>query len=149
MKYTKVESSDLPLSLLLEADPSESRINSYLLNSWCYAAKDENNNIVGACVLKEIDKHVIELFNISVHPELQAKGIGAELLQYVIKTIRTTTIERIELGTGAFGHQLTFYQRLGFRVGSVLKDYFIDNYAEPICENGIQHKDMLRLYLNL
>jgi len=44
---------------------------------------------------------------------------------------------------------LAFYQRFGFRVDSILKDYFIINYDEPIFENGIQLKDMLRLILKL
>ncbi|SKA64261.1 hypothetical protein SAMN02745132_03842 [Enterovibrio nigricans DSM 22720] len=63
--------------------------------------------------------------------------------------LRQKGIRRIELGTGSFGYQLTYYQRLGFRVDRIIKNHFLDNYAEPICENGIQHKDMLRLYLEL
>ena len=55
--------------------------------------------------------------------------------------------ERIVLGTGTFGHQLKFYQRNGFRVDSVEKNFFLDNYSDPIYEDGIQHKDMLRLSL--
>ncbi|KZN45517.1 hypothetical protein N482_14865 [Pseudoalteromonas luteoviolacea NCIMB 1942] len=31
--------------------------------------------------------------------------------------------QRVELGTGTFGYQLTYYQRLGFRVESVEVDY--------------------------
>ncbi|CDI94197.1 IAA acetyltransferase [Pseudomonas aeruginosa PA38182] len=56
---------------------------------------------------------------------------------------------RIELGTGTFGYQLAFYQRVGFRVDKVVKNYFLDNYDQPIYEMGIQHKDMLRLSLIL
>lgn len=56
---------------------------------------------------------------------------------------------RVELGTGSFGHQLTYYQRHGFRVHAVLKDHFLIHYPEPLMEYGIQHKDMLRLSLVL
>ncbi|CAA0110302.1 putative N-acetyltransferase YvbK [BD1-7 clade bacterium] len=148
MKYYEATSNEIPMSLLLEADPSESSVNSYLSNSLCFVAKDENDKTVGACVLKETGKDVIELFNISVGPNSQSKGIGSGLLQYVIKQVKIKNYQRMELGTGTFGYQLTFYQRLGFRVETVLKDYFIKNYPEPIFENGIQHKDMLRLYLD-
>ena len=55
-------------------------------------------------------------------------------------------INRVELGTGTFGYQLIYYQRLGFRVESVVKDYFLRHYSESIYENGIQHQDSLRLY---
>ncbi len=149
MKYCEVTPNEIPMNLLLEADPLESSVQSYLPHSRCFIAKDEDNKIVGACVLNKIENNIIELFNISVDPRLQSKGIGSALLQHVIKKVKSTDIKRIELGTGTFGYQLTFYQRLGFRVDSVLKDHFINNYPDPIYENGIQHKDMLRLYLNL
>lgn len=58
-------------------------------------------------------------------------------------------VSRVELGTGSFGHQLTYYQRHGFRVDAVVKDHFLIHYPEPLMEYGIQHKDMLRLYLEL
>ncbi|AWE68994.1 putative iAA acetyltransferase [Pseudomonas aeruginosa] len=44
---------------------------------------------------------------------------------------------------------MAFYQRVGFRVDKVVKNYFLDNYDQPIYEMGIQHKDMLRLSLIL
>ncbi len=49
--------------------------------------------------------------------------------------------------TGTFGYQLTFYQREGFRVDSIDKDFFLVNYEKPIYEAGIQLQDMLRLVL--
>jgi hypothetical protein len=50
---------------------------------------------------------------------------------------------------GSFGHQLTFYQRAGFRVVAVEPDYFLQHYPEPLFENGLQHRDRLRLALAL
>ncbi len=52
---------------------------------------------------------------------------------------------RLEVGTGTFGYQLAWYQREGFRVFAVERDFFLVNYEEPIYENNIQLKDMLRL----
>jgi hypothetical protein len=51
------------------------------------------------------------------------------------------------VGTGTFGYQLAFYQRHGFRVTSIDRDFFIKNYSEPIFEDGIQLFDMLRFAL--
>jgi ribosomal protein S18 acetylase RimI-like enzyme len=138
----------VPKKLLLEADPSIERVNQYLEDSLCYVAIIQNE-IVGVCVLKPIDKNRIELFNIAVLPENQKSGIGSQLLQFVLERLREKNIETVELGTGTFGYQLTFYQRFGFRVDSIRKDYFINNYDEPIFENDIQLKDMLRLILKL
>lgn len=100
-------------------------------------------------MLNALDGNNIELFNISVSPEMQGQGVGKDLLQFVIESVQQHGINRIELGTGTFGYQLAFYQRLGFRVDSIIKNFFIDNYDEPIYELGIQHKDMLRLVLVL
>lgn len=138
----------VPQKLLLEADPSVERVNQYLKDSLCYVAVRQNK-IVGVCVLKPINKNKFELFNIAVLPENQKSGIGSQLLQFVLDRLKEKNIESVELGTGTFGYQLAFYQRFGFRVDSILKDYFIINYDEPIFENGIQLKDMLRLILKL
>ena len=138
----------VPKKLLLVADPSIEHVNQYLDDSLCYVAVTRNK-IVGACVLKHLDKKRIELFNIAVFPEYQKSGIGSQLLQFALNCLRDKNIESVELGTGTFGYQLTFYQRFGFRVDAILKDHFINNYDEPIFENGIQLKDMLRLILKL
>lgn len=148
MNYDEVKPNDVPIPLLLEADPSEAVINSYLSESLCFVAKD-NDQIIAASVVKPVSKQKAELFNISVLPDLQAKGVGTELLKFTLAQLRLRGFIRIELGTGTFGYQLTFYQRLGFRIDSVIKDHFINNYADSIYENGIQHRDMLRLYINL
>ncbi|MBQ4879976.1 GNAT family N-acetyltransferase [Pseudoalteromonas luteoviolacea] len=148
MEYKEVKSSDVPIELLLEADPSKDNILSYLQDAWCFVAVDVQQ-IVGACVVSEVNCRHAEIYNMSVVPNRQGKGLGTQLLVYVIAQLKSKKIERVELGTGTFGYQLTYYQRLGFRVECVVKNYFLQNYSEPIFENGIQHKDMLRLYLNL
>tara|TARA_Y100001956_G_scaffold80323_1_gene95295 strand:+ start:5948 stop:6418 length:471 start_codon:yes stop_codon:yes gene_type:complete len=148
MKLVEVKSTAIPFSLLLEADPSETSISSYLSGSWCFAAL-EGDKVVGACIVKPLDNTLAEVFNVAVYPEHQGRGIGSKLLKFVLSDLPTKGIHRVELGTGTFGHQLTYYQRLGFRVDSILKDHFLLNYPEPIFENGIQHKDMLRLYVML
>ncbi|NAX36334.1 GNAT family N-acetyltransferase [Vibrio sp. V27_P1S3P104] len=148
MQYIEVKSSDIPLDLLLEADPSETNIASYLSESWCFAAL-ENGCVLGACIVKRQTEILAEIMNISVLPKLQGQGVGSELLKFVLAELPRKGINRVELGTGTFGYQLTYYQRLGFRVDSIIKDHFLLNYPEPIYENGIQHKDMLRLYVNI
>lgn len=148
MQYIEVKSSQIPLDLLLEADPSEASISSYLLDSWCFAAID-NGRVLAACTVKPHTSRVAEIFNISVYPEFQGQGFGSALLKSVLLQLSSKGINRVELGTGTFGYQLTYYQRLGFRVDSVIKDHFLLNYPEPIFENGIQHKDVLRLYIQL
>ena len=90
-----------------------------------------------------------ELFNIAVRPNQQAKGIGAQLLAFTLAQLKAGGFHRVELGTGAFGYQLRYYQRLGFRVDGVVKNHFLEHYSEAIYEDGVEHKDMLRLHLKL
>ena len=139
---------ELPMDLLLEADPSEKNIKEHLDNSLCYLAK-ESDEPLGACVLNQIDASALELYGIAVWPSRQRQGIGTALLRHVIGEARRKGYERIELGTGTFGYQLAFYQRAGFRVTGIIRDFFIDNHEKPIFEMGIQLKDMLRLSLEL
>ncbi|WP_070964369.1 GNAT family N-acetyltransferase [Vibrio sonorensis] len=145
----KVLPEEVPISLLLEADPDKKSIASYLDGSDCYVV-EENGQTVAACVLKAISSSDIELFNISVSPSRQGEGLGKDLLSQVIERVKADKCYRqMVLGTGTFGYQLTFYQKLGFRVTGVLRNHFLDNYPEPIFEHGLQHKDMLRLSITL
>lgn len=148
MEYIRTTIDKIPTSLLLEADPSQASIDSYPLESACYVAKD-CDLIIGACVVKQIDEYRAEVLNIAVLPAFQGQGIGSALLKFALATLAEEKVRRVELGTGSFGYQLTYYQRVGFRVDKVVKDYFLDHYPEPILELGIQHKDMLRLYIDL
>lgn len=148
MEFKEVEPNQVPFDLLLEADPSEASISSYLTDSWCFVAC-ESDEVLAACIAKPLTSTTVEIFNVSVQPSHQRLGIGTQLLKSVLTELPNKGITRLELGTGTFGYQLTYYQRLGFRVDSVSKDYFLINYSAPIFENGIQHKDMLRLYINL
>ncbi|WCP69825.1 GNAT family N-acetyltransferase [Vibrio tubiashii] len=148
MIFKETLPTKVPMDLLLEADPSEKSIATYLSESWCFVAL-KNKRMVAACVVKPLSGVLAEIFNVSVLPECQQKGIGSKLLRYALAELSNKGVKRVELGTGTFGYQLTYYQRLGFRVDSVVKDHFVDNYAEAIFESGIQHKDMLRLYIQL
>lgn len=144
----KVPSEQVPMALLLEADPSTELIAGYLHDCRCVVAR-LGEATVGVYLLKAPGADIWELMNIAVAPEHQGRGIGALLLRHAIDQARQLGAQRLELGTGTFGHQLTFYQRAGFRVVAVEPDYFPQHYPEPLFENGLQHRDRLRLALVL
>jgi len=139
---------DAPMELLLEADPSGEKIRAYLGEGRCFVAT-VNGETAGVYVLKPIGPLVYELMNISVAVTHQRKGLGTLLVKHAIASVREWGGRRLEVGTASFGFYLTFYQREGFRVSSIVRDFFLQNYPEPIYEGGIQHKDMLRLTLEL
>jgi len=134
------------MSMLLLADPLESKVRDYLTGATCFGAFIANE-LVSVCVTNTNIDGDIELFNIASLPNFQGQGIGTKLLKFVISELESRNVTKLVLGTGTFGHQLAFYQRLGFRVNEVVINFFIDNYDEPIYENGLQHFDMLRLSL--
>ena len=138
----------LPMDLLLLADPSETSIEKYIHKSKVYVAV-EDTLVVGVYVLMEIAPGKAEIMNVVVAETHQGKGIGRALVQHAIKSARLLGMESIEIGTGNSSiQQITLYQKCGFRLKEIIHDYFIDNYDEPIFENGIQCWDMVRLEFN-
>ena len=143
------ESSDIPFDLLELADPSRSQINEYLKSGTCYVAKVDSK-MVGVLVLYHIDSTSIEVKNIAVDESEQGKGFGKALLRYSKIVSRELGYEKLIIGTGnsSIG-QLALYQKEGFEISRIKKDFFITNYPEPIFENGIQCKHMVVLEKNL
>ncbi|WP_141533704.1 GNAT family N-acetyltransferase, partial [Bacillus cereus] len=92
----------------------------------------------------------IEIINIAVSEKEQGKGYGKYLLRFAIDYAKKEKYKTIEIGTGNSSlMQLGLYQKCGFRITSVDKDFFLRNYNEEIYENGIQCMDMIRLTQNL
>ena len=144
----EVPAADAPIELLLLADPSEDKIRSYLSESKCFVAS-AGAAVVGACVVQPRGMGAHEIMCIAVCLDCQKSGYGTALLKWVVDFFRRSGARQLEVGTGSFGYQLAFYQRLGFRVTSIGHDFFVENYPEPIFENGIRLRDMLRLSLPL
>lgn len=161
MHICEIPPSDAPRSLLLLADPSEDKLATYLPQSRCFIALPEDSDpevlrnaasgqdALGACAVQPLADGGYELMSIAVAPEHQRRGIGSQLLQHVIGVFRYSGAPRLEVGTGSFGYQLAFYQRHGFRVTAIDRDFFVTHYPQPIFEDGIQLRDMLRLTLEL
>ncbi|BDY04628.1 GNAT family N-acetyltransferase [Ferrimonas sp. YFM] len=148
MELVEISPSQLPMPLLLEADPCEEKIRGYI-NSCLGFAATQDGVYLGACLVLPDRNDAAEILNLAVIPSKQGQGIGTALLRWTLEQLSAKGIHRVELGTGSFGPQLTFYQRLGFRVTQVQRDYFLTHYAEPLFEQGIQHRDRLWLSLDL
>ncbi|MNO16583.1 putative N-acetyltransferase YvbK [compost metagenome] len=134
-----------PLELLLLADPSEAIVREYLSRGKCYVAAI-SNEIIGACVLLQTRPETIEIINIAVREDCQGKGIGKRLVWNAIEKAKEERAKTIEIGTGnsSIG-QLLLYQKCGFRITGMDRDFFIRHYDEEIYKNGIQCRDMIRL----
>lgn len=137
-------SEDL-FALLLLADPSQKNINEYLNKSLIYGAYI-NNVLVGVYVLFSVDEQTIEIKNIAVSEDFQKRGIGTLLLHHAKEETVTKGYLQLTIGTANSSiSQLSLYQKNGFEIYEIIKDFFTDNYNKPIFENGIQAKHMIML----
>lgn len=135
----------VPYELLLIADPSKDLIDKYVKLSDIFTAR-QNDEIIGIVVLFPLTTETVEIKNIAVKPEFQGQGIGHYLIERVVQFASLNGQKSICIGTAnsSIG-QLYLYQKLGFEITSINRNFFMDNYADPIFENGIQAKHLLVL----
>ncbi|NQF12771.1 MULTISPECIES: GNAT family N-acetyltransferase [Brevibacillus] len=134
-----------PMDLLFLADPSVRLVKDYLQRGQCYVAVLEES-IVGVYVLIPTRPDTIELVNVAVDEAHHGKGIGKKLVLHSIEVAKSLGYKTIEVGTGNSSvDQLALYQKCGFRMSWIDRDFFLRHYEEEIYENGIQVVDMVRL----
>jgi ribosomal protein S18 acetylase RimI-like enzyme len=150
MKIKKLnQAEELPIGLLLLADPSEAIVRDYINRGECYVMESKQN-IIGVYVLLSTKPETVELVNLAVAEEYQGKGIGKKLVMNAIHVAKTEGYKTIEIGTGNSSiSQLALYQKCGFRMIGIDMDFFTKYYPEKIYENGIQCRDMIRLSQDL
>ena len=131
------------LPLLLEADEQESMIDRYLSRGELFVLFDEKENPQAVAVVTKEDDGLYELKNIAVAPELRRRGLGRELLDFLLNRYRGNGI--MQVGTGESPATLGFYRACGFAFSHVEKDFFVKNYDHPIVEDGKVLRDMIYL----
>lgn len=143
------EGEQPPMEILLLADPSEELVSNYIKRGNCWVA-EWNHEVVGVYVLLETRPETVELVNVAVREDVQGKGIGKKLVLHAVESARDAGHRTIEVGTGnsSIG-QLGLYQKCGFRIVGVDRDFFVRHYDDPIFENDIQCRDMIRLQRDL
>ena len=141
--------SPIPWKLLLDADPSKAEISKYLRRGELWLAT-ANQGIVGAMVLMHTRADILEIMNIAVDPKLQGHGIGTQLLKFSKARAKQLKMKKLHVGTGnsSIG-QLVFYQRFGFRISGVDRDFYVPRYGEVYRENGVRLLDMVRMELEV
>jgi ribosomal protein S18 acetylase RimI-like enzyme len=129
--------------LLLLAEPAESALRWSLANlsDTAYGLED-GGAIVGAATVRWI-KEPCEIVELAISPERQGRGLGKYFVAWLVAEARRRGKKEIFVGTAnsSIGN-IAFYQKCGFRMESVRKDYFW-YLKEPAFENGIQVRDML------
>jgi len=121
-------------------------IDKYLEKGILFALFDDN--LKSVCVVTNEGNGIFEIQNLATYPQFQNKGYARFLINYVCDYYKNEGNAMI-LGTGNTPEILSFYKNSGFRITHKIENYFLEQYNEPIFENGVQLKDKIYLKRNL
>ncbi|MCC6943715.1 MAG: GNAT family N-acetyltransferase, partial [Thermomicrobiales bacterium] len=88
----------------------------------------------------------VELKAVAVDQRQHNRGLGTRMLALVLDDLKRRGFSRVVVGTGNSGiGQLAFYQKAGFRLLKIERDFFSPErgYPEGMEENGIPLRDMV------
>lgn len=140
----------LPWTLLLNTDPDRAIVETYISVSRVFVAENGEQTILGVLVLMALpEDHHYEIMNVSVDPAHFRQGIGRAMMRFALADIQARDTQAViwiktcDLTVEAIG----LYESVGFEIVDVVKDYFIDHYADPIYENGqlLRNQVVMRL----
>jgi aminoglycoside 6'-N-acetyltransferase I len=135
----------IPYDLLLLADETIEIIDRYAKDGQTYVLEVDRQTIA-VYILLVIDRKRIEIKNIAVDRNYQGQGIGKFMLRDATSRAKAQGYETILIGTANGSiKQLYLYQKEGFEITSIKKNFFVDNYPAPIFENDILCKHMIML----
>ncbi len=131
--------------LLLEADPSRQQIEKYSGTGYTFELL-MGVEVAGIIIFTPKTPERVEIMNLSIDEKWQGKGYAKAMIECVCSFSASKGYSIAEIGTGNSSiNQLALYQKVGFRIMGIERDYFTRNYPEEIYENGILCRDMIRL----
>ena len=147
MKIVKIsENKKQFLDLLLLADEQENMIDKYLPRGDLFALYDDD--LKSVCVVVHINSETCELKNIATYEKFQGKGYGRTLINFIYDFYKND-YKTMLVGTGETPAILSFYKGCGFEKSHRVKNFFTDNYDNPMFDGDIQLIDMIYLKKDL
>jgi GNAT superfamily N-acetyltransferase len=137
---------DAFIPLLSLADDSEPQVRSYYQRGRLFVLRGADGVASGVTLAIPESAHDVELKAVAVAPALHGRGVGQRMMALVLAELRAGGVRRVIVGTGSCGiGQLAFYQKAGFRLWKIERDFFRPErgYPEGIVENGIPLRDMV------
>jgi GNAT superfamily N-acetyltransferase len=139
--------------LLLLAEPAEGALRWGLANLVDAVYRMDNGAaLVGAATMRW-RAEPCEINELAITPERQGQGLGRVFVGWLADEARRRGQRAMLVGTpnSSIGN-IAFYQRVGFRMHEVRRDYFgyyARYYGGPKFENGIETRDMLVFRMEL
>ncbi len=153
MDATATELSEVPsgpererwVPLLELADEAEP-LRGYLQDGTLYGLAAPDGAPRAAILVVEKSPGVAELRAVAVAEAAQGQGVGTLMVHATLFVLGQRGVRRAVVGTASSGvRQIAFYQRCGFRLSHIERDYFSPEtgYPDELTENGIPIRDMV------
>lgn len=125
--------------LLLLADPEWAVVEGYLYRGEMYALYEGGEAASEAVVIPREDG-ACELKNLATAPKFQRSGYARALVDFLCREAAGRH-QRMYVGTS----KPEIYERMGFAPAYTVKNFFVDNYSEPVWDEGELCVDMFYL----
>ncbi|MDL2206605.1 GNAT family N-acetyltransferase [Eubacteriales bacterium OttesenSCG-928-N13] len=123
--------------MLLDADPDWDVVMAYLPDGEVFVLTLHDVPVCEAVMVWREDDQ-IELKNLATDRAHQRKGYARQLVHHLFGHYQGRC-DWMYVGTAFPG----LYERLGFEYAYTVENFFIDNYPEPIIDEGRQCVDMI------
>jgi ribosomal protein S18 acetylase RimI-like enzyme len=135
----------VPLLLLADA---EAQVRTYLHQGDLYALRGADGEPLGVTLVLSdpAEPGTAELRAVAIDPAQHHRGLGRQMLASVLADLRARGFRRAVVGTSNAGiGQIAFYQKAGFRLWRIEREYFTPEkgYDPDERENGLPHRDMI------
>ena len=134
------------------AEDSTELLDGYINDGRVFVAFDDDGKPVGHVQLIDAGDGVAEVKNVAVLSDARRRGVGRALFDTAIDICRSEGSRELTLFTAtADTGVLRFYQRLGFRLVAVERDWFnvARGYPPGIIIDGIELRDRVQLTLRI
>jgi ribosomal protein S18 acetylase RimI-like enzyme len=131
---------------LLELADEAQPLRRYLQQGMLYGLAAVDGAPRAAVLVVDRGDRSAELKAVAVAVRDQGRGIGTRVVREILTRLGAAGYARVIVGTSNAGvRQLAFYQRLGFRLSHIERDFFSAErgYPPDASEDGLPVRDMV------
>lgn len=112
------EQSEYMLEMMYSTDSLSEQMHANQVFALLYNTADNEPNTVVGFVSFELHYHneidLAKIHKLYLLPEAKGKGLGAQLIEYIVNIAKSNNISRISLNMNKHNPSYGFYQHIGF-----------------------------------